>query len=244
MKKTVFITGVTRGIGRATAILFAQKGYQVCGSYQKSQEAAQTLAAELEKIGANCRFFQGDAADGAAVRRIFQLTEAEFGGLDVLVANAGIAQQKLFSETTEEDWDRMMDVNAKGVFLACRYAMPLLRQSRGSIVTVSSIWGQVGASCEVIYSASKAAVIGLTKALAKEEGLSGIRVNCVCPGVIDTEMNQMLGADVLEELADETPLNRLGQAEEVAQAIYYLASPEASFVTGHIMNVNGGYVIN
>ncbi len=199
---------------------------------------------ELVRMGTACRLFQGDVADGENVRRMFQLTEAVFGGLDALVANAGIAQQKLFSDVTEADWDRMMAVNAKGVFLTCKYGMPLLRQKGGSIVTVSSIWGQVGASCEVVYSASKAAVIGMTKALAKEEGLSGIRVNCVCPGVIDTEMNQTLGREVLEELGEETPLGRLGQAEEVAQAIYFLASEQASFMTGHIMNVNGGFVIN
>lgn len=245
MKKTVFITGITRGIGRATAILFAEHGYQICGNYIKSKKSAQSLAEVLQEKKTSYRLFQGDISEASSVRKMFQLAEAEFGGVDILIANAGISQQKLFSEITEEDWDRMFNVNAKGVFLACKYALPLMhRQGEGSIVTVSSIWGQVGASCEVHYSASKAAVIGLTKALAKEEGFSNIRINCVCPGVIETEMNVMLGKDCLRELKEETPLGKIGQARQVAEAIYFLASEKADFITGHVLNVNGGFVIN
>lgn len=244
MSKSVLITGVTRGIGRACALKFAREGWNVTGSYVHSTGAAQQLEQELQNIGAECQCIQADIRDTAAVRRLALLAQAQFGTLDAVVCNAGIAQQKLFADITEEDWDTMFDVNTKGVYRVIQAVLPqLLERQAGSIVTVSSIWGQTGGSCEVHYSASKAAVIGMTKALAKELGLSGIRVNCVAPGVIDTDMNRMHGEAVMQELAEETPLARNGTPQEVAEAIYWLASEQSRFVTGQVLGVNGGFYI-
>ena len=244
MNKSVLITGATRGIGRACALKFAKKGWNVAASYAKSHEAAQQLEQEMTALGVKCRCFQADVSDRDAVHRMVLLAQAEFGTLDAVVCNAGISQQKLFSDITEEDWDMMFDVNVKGMYRVIHEVLPqLLDQQRGSIVTVSSIWGETGGSCEVHYSASKAAVIGMTKALAKELGLSGIRVNCVSPGVIDTDMNRMHGEDVLQELAEETPLGRNGQPEDVAEAVFWLASEQSRFVTGQVLGVNGGFLI-
>lgn len=244
MKKSVLITGGARGIGRACALKFAKEGWNVTICYAHAQQVAQQLEWDIHALGAKCRCVQADVTDSAAVHRLVLLAQAEFGTPDAVICNAGIAQQKLFTDITEDDWDRMFDVNVKGMYRVIREVLPLLldRQA-GSIVTVSSIWGQTGGSCEVHYSASKAAVIGMTKALAKELGLSGIRVNCVAPGVIDTDMNRMHGEDVMKELADETPLGRNGRPEDVADAIYWLASDRARFVTGQILGVNGGFYI-
>ena len=183
MQKSVIITGATRGIGRACALKFAQMGWCVTGSYAKSQQAAQQLEQEIANMGGSCQCIPADLRDSDAVQRMVKLAQMAYGTPDAVVCNAGIAQQKLFSDITERDWDDMFDVNTKGVYRVVHAALPmLLSQQKGSIVTVSSIWGQTGGSCEVHYSASKAAVIGMTKALAKELGLSGIRVNCVAPG--------------------------------------------------------------
>ncbi len=244
MQKSVIITGATRGIGRACALQFAKMGWRVTGSYVKSEQAAQELEQEIKKMGGACQCMQADLRDSGAVERMVKLAQMAYGTPDAIVCNAGIAQQKLFSDITEEDWDSMFDINTKGVYRVIHAALPmLLSEQKGSIVTVSSIWGQTGGSCEVHYSASKAAVIGMTKALAKELGLSGIRVNCVAPGVIDTDMNRMHGADVMQELAEETPLGKNGTPEEVAEAIYWLASEQARFVTGQVLGVNGGFYI-
>lgn len=244
MSKSVLITGAARGIGRACARKFARENWSVTACYAQAQQAARELEQELRELGAPCRLIQADVTDRAAVRRLVSLAQADFGTPDAIVCNAGIAQQKLFSDLTEGDWDRMFDVNVKGMFHVIQAALPvLLERQSGSIVTVSSIWGQTGGSCEVHYSAAKAAVIGMTKALAKELGLSGIRVNCVSPGVIDTDMNRMHGAQVLDALAEETPLGRIGTPEEVADAVFWLASEQARFVTGQVLGVNGGYYI-
>ena len=171
-------------------------------------------------------------------------TERQFGPVEVLVNNAGIAQQALFTDVSEAEWDRMFAVNVKGMFHCTQGVLGnMISQKRGKIVNISSMWGQIGASCEVSYSAAKAAVIGLTKALAKEMGPSGIQVNCVAPGVIDTEMNAALDASTRAMLAEETPLGVLGTAEDVARAIVFLASPQADFITGQVLGVNGGFVI-
>lgn len=244
MGKSVLITGAARGIGRACALKFAREGYAVAAGYVRAAEQAESLAQEIREMGGRCLPIAADLKDRQAVHHMVQLARAEFGAPDVLVCNAGIAQQKLFQDISEEDWETMFSVNVGGMYRVIQEVLPdMIARGSGSIVTVSSMWGQVGASCEVHYSASKAAVIGLTKALAKEVGLSGIRVNCVSPGVIATEMNAAHGADVMQELADETPLNRIGTAEEVADAIYLLASEQARFVTGQILGVNGGFVI-
>ncbi|MCD8356004.1 MAG: SDR family oxidoreductase [Clostridia bacterium] len=244
MAKSVLITGVTRGIGRACALKFAQEGWNITGSYAKSVENAQQLEREIQAMGVQCQCILADVSDTAAVRRLALLAQAHFGAPDAVICNAGISQQKMFSDITEEDWDAMFDVNTKGVYHVIQAVLPqMLEQRAGSIVTVSSIWGQTGGSCEVHYSASKAAVIGMTKALAKELGLSGIRVNCVSPGVIDTDMNRMHGESVMSDLAAETPLGRNGQPEEVADVIYWLASEQSGFVTGQVIGVNGGFYI-
>jgi 3-oxoacyl-[acyl-carrier protein] reductase len=244
MNRSVLITGAARGIGRACALRFAKEGYAVTAGYVQASVQAEQLKREIERMSGQCLTVAADMRDRQAIHRMVQLSQSHFGTPDVLVCNAGMAQQKLFSDITEEDWDSMMSVNVGGMYRVIQEVLPdMIARGSGSIVTVSSMWGQVGGSCEVHYSASKAAVIGLTKALAKELGLSGIRVNCVAPGVISTEMNAMHDADVMRELAEETPLNRIGTPEEVADAIYLLASESMRFVTGQVLGVNGGLVI-
>lgn len=244
MNKSVLITGATRGIGRACALEFARRGWNVTAGYAHAQQAADQLEQEIRELGTDCRCVQAELSDSVAVRRMVQLAQAYFGTPNAVICNAGIAQQKLFADITEEDWDRMFDINVKGVYRVIHAVLPqLLAQQSGSIVTVSSMWGQTGGSCEVHYSASKAAVIGMTKALAKELGLSGIRVNCIAPGVIDTDMNRMHSADTLAELAEETPLGRIGTPGDVAQAVYWLASEQSRFITGQLLGVNGGFYI-
>lgn len=240
MKQTVLITGASRGIGAAAARLFAAQGYRVAICCHTQMEKAEELAASLPDAAA----FTADIAKETDVVRMVDAVHSRFGEIHVLVNNAGIAMQKLFTDTTAADWNRIFDVNVTGIFYACRAVLPeMIRRKSGRIVNVSSMWGVTGASCEVAYSASKAAVIGLTKALAKEVGLSGITVNCVAPGVIDTEMNANLSAEDRAVLCDETPLARIGTAQEAAQAILFLASDRASFVTGQVLGVNGGIVI-
>ena len=230
---TVVITGGSRGIGAAAVELFASRGHRVFFLYEKNHVAAQTVA---EKTGATpicC-----DVADGQAVKTAFD----QIGDVDILICNAGISQNGLMSMTSEAQWDRIFDVNFMGIYHCVNAAMPaFLRKQSGCIITVSSMWGQVGASCEAAYSATKGAVIALTKALAKELGPSGIRVNCVAPGVILTDMCANVDPEILEEMAQESPISRNGSPMDVAKAMEYLA--EATFVTGQILSVNGGYVI-
>ena len=231
--KTVVITGGSRGIGAAAVERFAARGDRVYFLYEKNHEAA---AAVAEKTGASpicC-----DVADGKAVRAAFD----RIGNVDVLVCNAGIAHYGLMSMLEEASWDRIFAVNVKGIYNCVNGAMPaFLRRHSGCIITVSSMWGQVGASCEAAYSATKGAVIALTKALAKELGPSGIRVNCVAPGVILTDMCAGIDPEILEEMAQESPLGRNGTPEDVARAMVYLA--DAEFVTGQVLPVNGGLVV-
>ena len=231
--KTVVITGGSRGIGAAAVELFAARGDRVFFLYKKNHEAANAVA---EKTGAPpicC-----DVADGKAVKEAF----SQIGDLDILICNAGTMWFGLLSMMEEGDWDRLFDVNVKGIYHCVNAAMPsFLKKHSGSIITVSSMWGQVGASCEAAYSATKGAVIALTKALAKELGPSGIRVNCVAPGVILTDMCANVDPEVLAEMAEEAPVGRNGTPMDVARAMEYLA--EAEFVTGQVLPVNGGYVI-
>lgn len=244
MNKTVLITGSSRGIGRAAAVTFAKNGYNVAVNYNKSSEAAERLCSELEQLGVKSIAFQADVSDKSAVNEMVKQIEADLGQITVLVNNAGIAEQALFSDITEEMWDRMFDVNVKGAYNCTQAVLPhMIHNKYGRIVNVSSMWGISGASCEVHYSASKAALIGFTKALAKEVGLSGITVNCVAPGVIATEMNGHLSEDIIEELKNETPLNRIGTPEDVAEAIFFFASDKASFITGQILSVDGGFIV-
>lgn len=241
---TVLVTGASGGIGQAAARLFAQKGYKVAVGCSSGTDRAAAICADITANGGIAAPFCADVADETAVREMFRAVEKSFGGVDVLVNNAGIAQQKLFTDITDADFDRMFGVNVHGVFHCCREAIPyMVHRKQGRIINVSSMWGIRGASCEVHYSASKAAVIGLTKALAKELGPSGITVNCVAPGVIDTPMNKSFDADTMQALREETPLERIGTPEDVAAAILFFASPEASFITGQILCADGGFAV-
>ena len=230
---TIVITGGSRGIGAAAVELFASRGHRVFFLYEKSHDAASALA---EKTGATpicC-----DVSDGAAVKAAF----ARIGDVDTLICNAGQMHFGLMSMMEEADWDRLFNVNVKGIYHCVNAAMPaFLKKHAGSVITVSSMWGQVGASCEAAYSATKGAVIALTKALAKELGPSGIRVNCVAPGVILTDMCANVDPEILAEMAEETPVGRNGTAMDVAKAMEYLANAE--FITGQVLPVNGGYII-
>lgn len=244
MKKTVLITGASRGIGRAAAEAFAKAGYDVAVNYNKSAEAAETLCRELEKYSVKALPFQADIADKKAVNAMTNEIEKKLGGVSVLVNNAGIAEQALFTDITEKMWDRMFAVNVKGAYNCTQAVLPkMIHEKYGRIINISSMWGISGASCEVHYSAAKAALIGFTKALAKEVGLSGITVNCVAPGVIDTDMNGHLSPETISELKEETPLNRIGAPLDVAETVLFLASEKASFITGQTISVDGGFIL-
>ena len=238
--RCVLISGGDRGIGAAAARAFWQAGYRVAVLYHTHAEAA----AALEKALPGLLAVQCDVASRASCEVAFRAAEQALGRVDVLVSNAGIAQQKLFTDITPEEWQHMLDVNLSGAFHLCQLALPgMIRRKAGRILTVSSMWGQTGGSCEVHYSAAKAGLIGLTKALAKEEGPSGITVNCVAPGVIDTDMMAAFTAEDKAALAEETPVGRLGSADEVAQLLVFLAGESAGYITGQVFGVNGGLVI-
>lgn len=241
MKKAL-VTGASGGIGRAVAARLAGDGYRVFLNYYKNEESARSLLERLTRAYGPeaAALARADISDPAQVEDLFRAA----GKIDLLVNNAGIAQQKLFTDLTDRDWDDMFNVDVKGVFLCCRAALPaMIREKSGCIVNISSMWGQTGASCEVHYSAAKAAVIGLTKALAKEVGPSGIRVNCIAPGVIDTEMNAGFSEETMAQLREETPLCRIGSPEDIAEAAAFLASERAGFITGQVLGVSGGMVI-
>lgn len=236
----VLISGGDRGIGAAAARAFYAAGYRVAVLYHTHAQAAAELEAELP----GCRAFQCDVASRESCEAAFRQAQQALGQVDVLVCNAGIAQQKLFTDITPAEWQRMLDVNLSGAFHLCQLALPgMIRRKAGRILTVSSMWGQTGGSCEVHYSAAKAGLIGLTKALAKEEGPSGITVNCVAPGVIDTDMMAAFTAEDKAALAEETPVGRLGSAAEVARLLVFLAGEDAGYITGQVFGVNGGLVI-
>lgn len=231
--QTVVVTGGSRGIGAAVVARFAARGDRVYFLYEKNHEAARTVAGKTGATAICC-----DVADAAAVKEAF----SKIPEVDILVCNAGVCWYGLLTDMEETSWDRLFDVNVKGIYHCVNAAMPaFLKKHRGSIVTVSSMWGQVGASCEAAYSATKGAVIALTKALAKELGPSGIRVNCVAPGVILTDMCANVAPEILAELAEEAPVGRNGKAEDVAKAVESLA--EAEFVTGQVLGVSGGLVM-
>ena len=230
---TVLITGGSRGIGAAAVRLFAARGDRVFFLYLSRDDLAQEISRETGATGIRC-----DVADGETVREVFR----QVGDLDILICNAGICHYGLMSQIPEEQWDRLFDVNVKGIYHCVNAVMPgFLKKQAGCIITVSSMWGITGASCEAAYSATKGAVIALTKALAQELGPSGVRVNCVAPGVILTDMCKEVSPQTLEQLRQDTPVGRNGTPEDVAQAMAYLA--DAPFVTGQVLSVNGGYIL-
>lgn len=246
MEQNVFITGGSRGIGAAAVSAFAKAGYNVAFTYNAHPEAAQAVLRQAEKAAPHGRFLavQADAGDSAQVQAAVEQARRELGSLQVLVCNAGIAQVKLFTDTTDDDWRRMMAVDLDGAFYACRAVLPgMIHQKYGRILLVSSMWGQTGGSCEVAYSAAKAGLIGLGKALAKEEGPSGITVNVIAPGVIDTDMMAGFTPEDRAALAEETPVERLGTPEEIARTMVFLADAASGYITGQVLGVNGGLVI-
>lgn len=237
MAGVAVITGGSRGIGAAAVRAFCAAGYRVAFFYREDVSAASELS---EATGAMA--IQADVSDAGQVNGAFALVRERLGPVDVLVNNAGIAQFRLFDEITDEDWRRMMSVNLDGAFYCARAVAPeMIGRRKGCILNVSSVWGLMGASCESHYAASKGAVIALTRSLAKELGPSGIRVNCVNPGVIKTDMNRDLDEDALKDLVGRTPLGRLGEASDVASALIFLAGEGAAFITGQVLGVDGGF---
>ena len=244
MKKTALITGASRGIGRGIACRLAREGWAVAINYLHSQTAAQALLEELLDAGCQAMTVQADVADRAAVEAMVRQISETLGPVELLVNNAGISVQGLFQDTTDAQWDRCLAVNLNGAKNAIQAVLPhMLWEKRGSIVNISSMWGLRGASCEVAYACSKAALIALTRSLALELAPSHIRVNCVAPGCVETDMVRMLGPETREMLVEETPLGRLGTPEDIAHAVSFFASEEASFLTGQVLSVDGGFIV-
>lgn len=244
MSGTVIVTGASRGIGKACALEFGKSGADVIINYTRSKEKAEEVCEEISKLGGRALPFCADVADRKAVDEMIAFAHSNFGSISTLVNNAGIAEQIMFCDITEEKWDRMFAVDVKGVYNCIQAALPdMIHNKSGRIINISSMWGITGASCEVHYSAAKAAVIGMTKALAKELGPSGITVNAIAPGVISTEMNGNISEEIMTELKEETPIGRIGSPEDIAETAIFLASPKASFITGEVISVNGGFVI-
>ena len=245
MKKIAFITGSSRGIGRAVALRLAEEGWAVGINCLRSADLARQLAADLWAQGREAAAFQADVADRAAITAAIRGAEEALGGpVSLLVNNAGMAEQHLFQDIPEDFWRRIFAVNVDGAFHAIQAVLPaMIHEKAGCIVNISSIWGQRGASCEVAYSATKAALIGLTRSLAMELAPSGIRVNCVAPGVIHTDMVEVLGQETLASLAQETPLGRLGTPEDIAHAVAFLADGRSSFITGQVLTADGGFIL-
>ena len=244
MRGVALVTGASGGIGRAIALRLAEDGYAVAVHCHRNEQKAQEVCEEIHAMGGQAEVFVCDITDADAVDFMVNEICRTLGCVAVLVNNAGIAQQKLFTDLSVDEWQRMMAVHVDGAFYACRAVLPdMIRAHSGSIVNVSSMWGQTGGSCEVHYSATKAALIGMTRALAKEVGPSGITVNCIAPGVIATEMNAALDKETVAALAEETPLGRLGDPAEIAECAYFLSGDGARFITGQVIGVNGGFVI-
>ena len=237
--KTVFITGGSRGIGAELVRTFSKNGYNVAFTYRASREAAEQLAVETGALA-----IQADSRIESEATDALNKAISEFGGVDCLINNAAVSSFSLFTDITLDDWNDMMSVNLTGAFIYSKAVIPdMLKRKQGRIINITSMWGLVGSSCEVHYSAAKAGLIGLTKALAKELGPSGITVNAIAPGVIDTEMNKALTDGDREALINDTPVMRIGTTRDVAEAALFLAKDEASFITGEVLNVSGGYVI-
>lgn len=244
MERIALVTGSSRGIGRAVARKLAAEGYAVCINYRERQDCADALAMELTAAGCRVMTAQADVSRRQEVNNMVYRVEDTLGPVSLLVNNAGVAGQALFQDITDELWHRYFSVNVDGAFHTIQAVLPrMLHQHAGCIVNISSIWGQRGASCEVTYSCTKAALIGLTRSLAMELAPTHIRVNCVAPGVIRTDMLDALPPEVLPQLAQETPLGRLGTPEDIAHAVAFLAGDGASFITGQVLTCDGGFIL-
>ncbi|MBQ2775573.1 MAG: 3-oxoacyl-ACP reductase FabG [Clostridia bacterium] len=242
-KKNVLITGAAGGIGCVAALAFAKKGCNVVINYKTSKEKAEALADEINAMGVKALCIRADVSNRSEVNSMFDRIDKELGSIDILINNAGIAQQKMFCDITEDDFDSMFNITVKGAFNCTQAALSgMIHKKRGKIINISSMWGVCGASCEVHYSAAKAALIGMTKALARELAPSNIQVNCIAPGVIDTPMNVSLGEDTLNLLRQESPMGRFGTPEEVAALMTFLACGESDFITGQIIGIDGSFI--
>lgn len=242
MEKTIIVTGGSRGIGAGIVKLLAEENNNIVLNYNKSEENAKKIQKECTDLGKNVEIFKTDVTKREEVKKLVEFTIQKYKKIDVLINNAGISQSKLFTEVTDEEWRYVIDNNLTSVFYMSQEVVPhMIQQQSGCIINISSIWGMVGSSCESVYSVSKAGVDGLTKALAKELGPSHIRVNSIAPGLIDTQMNQDLSKEVLEEIKEETPLGKIGTPEDIAKCVKWLIEDE--FTTGQIISINGGWVI-
>ena len=244
MRRSALVTVASRGIGRAVAAVLAREGWAVCVNYLERRDAAESLVRELRAQGRAAMAFQADIADRKAADACVRAASEELGPVELLVNNAGISRQGLFQDLDDAAWDRLLAVNLTGPRNAVLAVLPhMLSEKRGCVVNISSMWGLRGASCEAAYAATKAGVIGLTRSLALELAPSGIRVNCVAPGCVETDMVRVLGEDTRRMLAEETPLGRLGRPEDVAEAVAFLASEKAAFITGQVLAADGGFVV-
>lgn len=238
--KNVLVTGGSRGIGKAIVEKFANEGYNVILNYNKSYEQAKAI----EDAYKNVRIFKADVSNRKEVQAMIDFAESTFGNIDILVNNAGISCTGLLQDLSIEEWQEVFNVNVNGMFNCTQMILPsMLSKHSGKIINISSIWGMVGASCEVAYSASKAAIIGFTKALAKEVGPSGITVNSVAPGIVMTDMVSQYSVEEFDEIRNQIPLGEIGNTNDVASSVYFLASDEANYITGQVLSPNGGWVI-
>lgn len=244
MSKVALITGASRGIGRSIALELAKSGISIAINYNSSEKQAKEVLDQIKGLNQNANIYKADVSNEVEVSEMIHKIESDFGRIDIAVNNAGISQIGLFTDMTTKDRDRMIGVNLIGAMNISKAVLPgMIHIKHGNIINISSMWGEAGASCEVVYSATKAGLIGFTKALAKEVGPSGIRVNCVSPGLIDTDMNSELSKADMKELLDEIPLDRIGTPEDIAKAVKFLVSDSASYITGQVLSVNGGIII-
>ena len=244
MRRVALVTGASRGIGRSIALELARSGISVAINYHSSEKMAKELLFEIKKFNENVNIYKADVSNEIEVSEMVHKINLDLGDIDILVNNAGISQIGLFTDMTSLERDRMIGVNLIGAMNVTKAVLPsMIHYKRGSIINISSMWGEVGASCEVVYSATKAGLIGFTKALAKEVAPSGIRVNCISPGVIDTDMNFELSSADIKELIDEIPIKRIGTPDDIAKAVKFLISDNAKYITGQILGINGGMVI-
>ena len=241
MKKCALITGASGGIGSEIALRLAKDGFNIAACYCSDEDGIRELEKRLAQTDAEYRFYKADVSDYSSIKDVFADATEFFGGVSVLVNNAGMAQQKLFTDITEDEFDRITAVNFKGVFNCCKCAVPfMVSRKSGKIINISSMWGVYGASCETVYSATKAAVIGLTKSLARELAPSNVQVNCVAPGAIDTKMNSNLSESDKVAFAEEIPMGRFGTAKEIAGVVSFLASEDSDYVTAQVITADGG----